>query len=152
MTGDCPRDLTFPCQPYFDSHVFENSISLSLKIKGKLSCNIFHVLRSLYGVFIRINYFWLHFGRFSEVLDKSRNPRRRTKMAAVQKWLRNYYVMWRHSLMMRTSKETFWMYYLPSKSYCHSFYIHGVTEGWGGGTESAPLPPDRRRPKKARSE
>ena len=31
----------------------------------------------------------------------------RTKMAAIQKWLRNYYVMWRHNLMMRTLKETY---------------------------------------------
>ena len=28
-------------------------------------------------------------------------------MAAIQMWLRNYYVMWRHNLMMRTPKETF---------------------------------------------
>ena len=24
MTGDCPRDLTYPWQPYFDGHVFQN--------------------------------------------------------------------------------------------------------------------------------
>ena len=24
MTDDCPRDLTFPWQPYFDKHLFPN--------------------------------------------------------------------------------------------------------------------------------
>ena len=31
-------------------------------------------------------------------------------MASIQKWLRTYYVMWRHNLVMRKSKETLYMY------------------------------------------
>ena len=89
------------------SMFYKISISLIKNIKEKLSCSIFEVFRSFYYVFIRFNYFWADFGSFFEVLDKSRNPRWRTKIAAIQKWLCNYYVMWRHHLMMRTSKETF---------------------------------------------
>ena len=62
MTCDCPSDLTFPWQPYFDRHVFFNiSISLSLKIKQKLSCGILWVFTSFYDVFIRYNCLWSQF-------------------------------------------------------------------------------------------
>ena len=104
ITCPCPRDLTFPWQPYFDWHVFQNFKFSNFKIKQKLSGKVF---RKTYGVFICFNCFWADFGRFFEVLDKSRSPRWRTKMAATLKWLCNCYVMWRLHLFMRTSKETF---------------------------------------------
>ena len=45
---------------------------------------------------------------FLEVLEKSRNPRWRTKMTAIQTSdIRNYYVMRRHHVMMRTPKGKF---------------------------------------------
>ena len=44
---------------------------------------------------------------FFEVLEESRNQRLRTKTATVQKWLRNCYVVGRHQLIIRASKETF---------------------------------------------
>ena len=41
------------------------------------------------------------------------------------------------------------MYYPPSKSRCHSLYILGVTEGWGGGGGIRTHPPvvdDQKKP------
>ena len=116
MTYHCPRDSTFPWQPYFDRHVFRQNFNFSyFKIKQKLSCSIFKAFRSFYVVFIHFSYFWPDFGQRFELLDLSRNPRWRF----IRKWLRNYYAMWRHHLMLRTSKEIFQTYYLRSKSRCH---------------------------------
>ena len=41
MTCHCPHDLTFPWQPYFDRHFFQNSISTYFQIERKPSCCIF---------------------------------------------------------------------------------------------------------------
>ena len=83
---------------------FQISISLIKKIK---TSSLEAIFKSLDRFIVFLFVFVLaDFGRFLEDLDKSRNPRWRTKMAAIQNWLRNYYVMWRHSLMMRTSEET----------------------------------------------
>ena len=62
-----------------------------------------------FPVFFAIFTYLYHSGQFWPFwrpLEKSRNPRWRTKMAAAQKWWRNSHVMWRYQLILRTSKET----------------------------------------------
>ena len=43
----------------------------------------------------------------------------RTRMAAIKKIWRNFHVTWRHDHILRTSKETCWMYNSFFKFYCH---------------------------------
>ena len=55
----------------------------------------------------RFNYFLANFGRvFFYIFENSRNPRWQTKLAALQIWWGNYYVMWHNHLMMWISNET----------------------------------------------
>ena len=80
----CPRDMTFPQQPYFDRHVFQNSNFSYFIIKNIFLVVFLKVFCSFYGVFTRLNYFWAYFGGLFEVLEKSRSPTWWTKMATIQ--------------------------------------------------------------------
>ena len=40
----CPRDLTFPWQPYFNRRIFQNCNFPYFKIKQQLSCSVFQSL------------------------------------------------------------------------------------------------------------
>ena len=101
----CPRESTFPWQPYFDRHVFQNVDFSYFKLNNSiLVVDHLEISRSFYGVFIPFNYFSADFGRiFFRFWKKSTNSRWWTKMAATQ-----------------TFSD---VRYLPSKSPCHSFYI-----------------------------
>ena len=81
MTFYCSRDLIFAWQEDFDSHVFLKFgyFYLLLKKRNKFVVIIFYILRHLAFFIYR---FWLilcQFGRFYEILKKSKmvDPRRR---------------------------------------------------------------------------
>ena len=58
MTGDCPRDLTFPWQPYFDRNVFQtfNLVAFFKSLVRFMMCLfVLITLESILGDFLR---FW----------------------------------------------------------------------------------------------
>ena len=68
----CPRDLTFPWEPCFDKHVFSKLQFPYFKIKQRLSCSIFKVLRSFYVFLLVLVTFDPILDDFVEALDKSK--------------------------------------------------------------------------------
>ena len=56
MTLGSPYDLTFPWQPYFDKHVFQNFDFTYFKIKQKLSSSIFFLDRFMVFLFVLITF------------------------------------------------------------------------------------------------
>ena len=138
------RDLTCPRQWYFDRHVFQNFYFSSCKIKQKLSCGILKPLEHfMVFLFVLITFqlildgFW-GFGQIQK--SKMADPD-----GPIPKWLRNYYVMWRHHFMMWTSKETF-LDILPTLQVSLSSLLY--SRSYGGAAGITPTP-GRRRPNKA---
>ena len=76
MTFLGPCNLSFPWQLYFDTYVFRQNFRIFL-------C-IFHVLDYLSVCLLVVSSFWLILVVL-EVLDESRNPRWRIKMAGAKK-------------------------------------------------------------------
>ena len=124
MTCHCPRSLTFPWQPYFDRHVFQN-FEFSYLIHFMVFLLVLIIFEPILDGFLRI---W----RNPEIQDGGpRWPPFGNDCAIVT------------SCDVITScgrqRRHFQTYYLPYKSRCHSFYILGVMEGG-----EFPPPPLRR--------
>lgn len=64
-----------------------------------------------------------------EILEKLRNPIWRSAMTAAQKSWHHSHLMWRHHLILLTSKERVWDEYAPCKFHCHSFHARDVVRG-----------------------
>ena len=121
----------FPCQPYFDRHVFRNFDFLAFFRISCFLCNVYLYLsfqRLFYGFYQLVSD---QFGRFWGLLEKSRNPRWLTKMGP-----------FKNDDLISTScdvispfcgrqKKQFLTYYLPTKSHCHNFNALEVLKGEG---------------------
>ena len=116
-----------------------------------IKSNYFYGVSFTFLYYFRVNLLILiildQIWRFLKVWEKSRNPRWRIQDGRRLRTKHYCDVMWRYQLMLRTSVETFWAYYLSFKFRCHSLNILGVKRwGWN------PPPPGPTRAKKARTE
>ena len=127
MTCHCPRDITFPRQPYFDRRIL---IKISIFLVIKLNISFLVVILSLYWLYLLLN-------RFRRLLEVWKN--------GWWRWppFKNDYVIIRSRDVITSWCETqmiyFQTYYLPSKCHSPSFYILEATEVcWGGGGSARP--------------
>ena len=98
---------------------------------------------------IFVNLFFINFASFMFFLEKSRNPKWRTKWPPLKT---DYVIPTSYEVInpfCKRQRKKFLTYYLLIKSHCHSFNSLKVLKGGGGAGNQAP-PPRLRKEKKNR--
>ena len=132
MTDDCPRDLPFPWQPYFDRHVLQN-FNLS-QFKNEMIAFLWHFFKVLDHFMMFLFVFITSDSILGDFLTFLTNPEIQDGGPRWSPFRNNYAIITSCdviALWCRRERRQFQTYCLPSKSHCHSFYILGVTQEGG---------------------